>query len=203
MNGSRPKPNISQGDLDGLLKRLTVAPADEEAWASLYRQLRPFVIAVIYRRFGTRNRSAAEDATHEVFIRLLRSRPFGTIPDASALRAYVWRMAENVAKSHLRKQRTEEGAERDFAEWHESETFVEALDGDSALVARELLDLAQHSLDATDSNLLRLMIEGASLGQAADKMSLSYSNAGVRLHRMRRKLVNLLNSQKKEMTLTL
>jgi RNA polymerase sigma factor (sigma-70 family) len=181
-----------QNALAGVLERLKASPADEDAWRSLYHQLWPFVIAVIYRRLRGSERKAAEDAAQEVFIRLLRSRAFDHIPDAEALRAYVWRIADNVAKAHLRRVRTEKGDERGLAEWRPS---VEGHDGESALLARQVFELAEGMLEPKDRDLFRLILEGSSLGQAADQMGLSYSNAGVRLHRIRRRLFNLLNLQ--------
>jgi RNA polymerase sigma factor (sigma-70 family) len=179
-----------------MLQRLRASPADEDAWSSLYRQLWPFVFAVVHRRLQT---SAVEDAAQEVFIKLLRSRPYENISDADAFRAYVWRMADNVAKTHLLKQHADQHAKRDLAEWQQFEPSGEALDGEGALVANELLGLAENTLDAKDRDLLRMMLEGANLAQAADKLGLSYSNAGVRLHRMRRRLSGLLGSREKEM----
>src|SRR5262245_58286836 len=98
-----------QNALAAVLERLKASPADEEAWRALYRQLWPFVIAVIYRKLRGSERKAAEDAAQEVFIRLLRTRPFDRIPDADSLRAYMGRIAENVAKTHLRKLHAEKG----------------------------------------------------------------------------------------------
>jgi molybdenum-dependent DNA-binding transcriptional regulator ModE len=42
--------------------------------------------------------------------------------------------------------------------------------------------------------LLRLLTNGSTLGHAAEQTGLSYSNAGVRLHRMRRRFLDLLGS---------
>lgn len=184
--------------LSAVLARLKASPADEGAWRSLYHQLWPFVVAVLYRRLRGSERKAAEDAAQEVFIRLLRSQPFDKIPDADALRAYVWRVAENVAKTHLRKLHAQQDGESGAAEWGRLEPSVPALESDGELRVRELLDLAEIMLEPKDRDLLRMIVEGSSLDQAADQMGLSYSNAGVRLHRIRRKLLNHLKMQEKE-----
>jgi RNA polymerase sigma factor (sigma-70 family) len=185
--------------LSAVLERLKVSPSDEDAWASLFRQLWPFVIAVIYRRLRGEQRSAAEDAGQEVFLRLFRSRPFARIENVDALRAYMWKMAENVALQQLKRKHAEDLGERDLAEWQELEPRPGAVDGETALFARDVSDLVGRVLEEKDRELLRLMIEGSSLGQAADKMGLSYTNAGVRLHRIRRKLVHGLGLRDKEM----
>ena len=187
-----------QNALAAVLERLKASPVDEDAWRSLYRQLWPFVIAIIYRRLRGSERKAAEDAAQEVFIRLLRTQPFDKILNADALRAYTGRIAENVAKTHLRKLHAAIDSERDVAEWSRLEPSMEALESDGELRARELLDLAESILEPKDSDLLRLILEGSSLDRAADQMGLSYSNAGVRLHRIRLKLRNALKSEEKK-----
>jgi RNA polymerase sigma-70 factor (ECF subfamily) len=187
-----------QNALATVLERLKASPADEDAWRSLYRQLWPFVIAVIYGRLRGTERKAAEDTAQEVFIRLLRTRRFDKIPDADALRAYIGRIAENAAKTHLRKVYAQESGKRDLAEWGRLEPSVEAFEVDGELRARELLDLAESMLEPKDRDLLRLILEGSSLDRAADRLGLSYSNAGVRLHRIRRKLRNALKVGEKK-----
>jgi RNA polymerase sigma factor (sigma-70 family) len=179
---------VSQpNELAEMLKRLKTSPTDEDSWRDLYRQLWPFVIAVIYRRLKGGEGKLAEDAAQEVFVRLLRSRPFDHIPDADSLRAYVWQIADNVAKTHLQKLRSDENGQRELAGWREVQPSVEVVDPESTLVAREVFDLAESLLESNERELLRLLLLGCSLGQAADQLGLSYSNAGVRLHRIRRK----------------
>ena len=190
---------MSQRDtLAGVLERLKESPTNEDAWRSLYRQLRPFVIAVIYRRLTGGERKAVEDATQEVFIRLFRARPFDQIPDWDSLRAYVWKIADNVARTHLQRLRVEKGVERDLVEWRVLEPSAEALDSESSLQAREFFDLAESVLSPKDRDLFRLMLEGSTLGQAAEQLGLSYSNAGIRMHRIRRKLLNLFDLDNKK-----
>jgi RNA polymerase sigma factor (sigma-70 family) len=184
--------------LPAVLERLKASPADEDAWSFLYRQLWPFIIAIVYRRLKGREKKAAEDAAQEVFVRLLRAQPFGKIPNAEALRAYVAKIAENVARTHLRKVHVQEVGRRDVAEWHGLEPPLAGLESDDELRVRELWTLAESVLEPKDRDLLRLILEGSSLHQAADRMGLSYSNAGVRLHRIRRKLLIHLKSLEKK-----
>lgn len=194
-SGKRHKKLPQQNALADVLKRLKESPTDEGAWGSLYRHLRPFVMAVIYRRLRGEERSAAEDAAQEVFIRLLRSQPFVHIPDEESLRGYVWKIADNVAKSHLERVRVAKRGERELAKSGGVDPDVEAIDSQGSLLALEIFELAETALEFKDRVLFRLLLEGSSLAQAADQLGLSYSNAGVRLHRMRRKLLKLMNLQ--------
>ena len=86
--------------LRAALEKLAVSPADEGAWRYIYRELRPFVLAIVYRRL--KDNAAAEDVSQEVLLRVLRARPFQKIREEGAFRAYVWRMALNVTNTYLR-----------------------------------------------------------------------------------------------------
>jgi RNA polymerase sigma factor (sigma-70 family) len=162
--------------------------------------LRPFVFAVVSRRLGVADRRAADDATQETFLRLLRSRPFARIPDSETLRAYVWRTADNVAKTLLRKTRAEAAHERDAMEWGGIEPSAVELDSEIALLARDVFNFAENVLEPKDRDLFRLLLGGAKLGEAARHLGLSYSNAAVRLHRIRLKIRSFLGSPDKNIS---
>jgi RNA polymerase sigma factor (sigma-70 family) len=179
--------------LTGVLDRLAVAPSDEDAWRSLYLQLWPFVIGVIHRRLRGNVRGAAEDAAQEVFIRLLRSRPFQNIRNADAFRGYVWKIADNVAKTHLQKIRKKDDSERAVAELDGNDRTFGPVEPNEQFVVEEALGAIQGQLEPQDNELLSLLLEGQNLGQVAGRLGVSYSTAGVRLHRLRKKLHNMLN----------
>lgn len=176
--------------LTAVLDRLATSPNDEDAWRSLYRQLWPFVIAVIYRRL--KNRSAAEDAAQEVFVRVLNSRPFEKIQVESEFRAYVWRIAVNVANTHLKNARRKEHGEHKLIEW--GSTFYEPPETDDRILMEEALRLAREGLEPQDTKLLHLILQGRSLREVASELGLTYTNVGVRFHRLKKKVHKLLNN---------
>ena len=179
--------------LESIIKRLANDPVDEFAWGELYRQLWPFVFTVTYRRLrGTR--ALAEDAAQDVFLRLLRARPFRNFADERALRAYVRRVAENTANDYLRRVlgvQSVETALSDLERWHD-EVPAPPTEREGTVELRDLLDGARRSLPSVDGEILSLVIEGRNLSEIAKATGLSYANAGVRLHRLRKRLRKLL-----------
>jgi DNA-directed RNA polymerase specialized sigma24 family protein len=83
--------------LKAAIERLASSSADEDAWRFLYREMRPFVLAILYRRL--KDRATAEDAAQEVFLRVLRARPFEKVHDESAFRAYVCGPSRRCARN--------------------------------------------------------------------------------------------------------
>lgn len=179
--------------LESIVKRLSADPTDEVAWAELYRQLWPFVFAVAYRRLrGTR--ALAEDAAQEVFLRLVRARPFSSLADEHALRAYVWRVAENTATDYLRRALERQAVEPALEDFGEGQIDVPApaTEREGTLELRDLLEEARHALPLVDQQILTLVIEGRDLSEIARATGLSYTNVGVRLHRLRKRLRKFL-----------
>jgi hypothetical protein len=66
---------------------------------------------------------------------------------------------------------------------------------EDVVIAQETLDEFMNQLDESDREMLRLSIEGYDLAEIADRLGLSYSNAGVRLHRSRERLRNYLKTR--------
>lgn len=174
--------------LADILTQLRAAPADEEAWRQLHERLWPFVYGVVYRRLHGA-RTAAEDAAQEVFLRLARAMPFARMPEEGAFRAYVWKVADNVART-LRARLLRE------AEATESETLQsEGPSPEAEATARDVLRALVSELDSTEIEMVRLLLEGHGLADIVSKTGLSYGVAGVRLHRLRRKLRKSLSEK--------
>jgi len=186
----------SADSLAPLLDQLRVAPNDALAWRSLYRRLWPFIMAVCYRLL--KNRAMAEDASQEVFSRLFHSRPFEKITDAGSFRAYLKVMTLNVARNHLRSIRQDERGEHALAEWQGANQLVGSIDPDGRLLFRETIELVQKDLDPEEARLLQLLLGGLSVTDVAEALGLSYSAAGVRVHRLRQKVRNILGYQGKK-----
>jgi RNA polymerase sigma-70 factor (ECF subfamily) len=185
---------VSPDELALALGQLRQSPSDEGAWRSIYSRLYPYVVAVAYRR--VRDKTIAEDIAQEVFVRIARLRPFDRIDDPEHFRAYVWRMAINVAHSFARSVRRERDQQ---ALWDQSgsSASVEPAVSDDHLAFKELVQLASDSLEPEDRIMLQLLLEDRTLSDVATELGISYSAAGVRLHRFRRKLRKFLASEER------
>lgn len=83
-----------------------VRSGDKEAFSELYRELKQPVYTICRRILQSGD--AAEDVTHDVFVKLYASPPDASVKN---IRAWIFRMARNQAIDTLRKYKHEdEGA---------------------------------------------------------------------------------------------
>lgn len=160
-----------------LLSRLANKRDDEQAWELLYGTFWPYVLATMYRLLHGQ-RELAQDASQEIFYRLLRYARFDNLRDPQRFFAYVATMCRNVAHDVL------------------SETVasvqIEESVGDTATISPEervrmirLRDEILEGLDEKGRELAALLIDGYTLREIADRLGISYGNVGVRIHRLR------------------
>ena len=167
---------------DRLLERLTADPSDASAWAELYERYWPFVFAVAYSR--TRGaRELAEDIAQDVFLRLLRAKPFDRIPGSAALRSFLYVTTENAAKSQMARLLSR----RESPLPASLEVPVEG-----SVETQWDIERATQALAPIDQKILSKVVSGMSLKEVASATGLSYSNVAVRLHRLRKLLRRLL-----------
>lgn len=123
-----------------------VRSGDREAFSDIYRDLSRPVYTVALRI--VRRRDIAEDITQDVFVRL-----FVSPPDASVrcLRAWIFRMARNLAIDVMRAQHITQSEEAltELADGDEAERLATRLDIASAMEAlpqieREIVALHVH-----------------------------------------------------------
>jgi RNA polymerase sigma factor (sigma-70 family) len=170
-------------EIDSALKRLATSRQDDQAWSLLFRRMWPFIFSVVYRRMQG-DRTAAEDATQEVFIRLVKSCPFDELSTADAFRGYAWRVADNVGRTYRQRR-----AKVREIQWIDEEpTEHQEPDFEIEIELDEILGDVWRNLDPAERKLLRLILSGTKLNEIARKCHLSYANAGVRVFRLRRKL---------------
>ena len=75
-----------------------IANGDREAFSCVYQELKRPVYTICYRITGSKE--SAEDITHDVFVKLFTSPPD---PSVQNIRAWIFRMARNLAIDALRK----------------------------------------------------------------------------------------------------
>lgn len=178
-------------DLGAILDRLANSRNDETAWELLYRKLWPLVMAVTFRILGGR-RDLAEDASQEVFLRLLRYCKFDEFRDSNAFKSYVYVVCRNVAVDFLSKfaRTSETVTPGPHGESPDSE--VEPVTPELIAMLREQLRGLLSELDSPDRQIVQLLIEGLSISEIAVQTGMTYSTVATRLHRMRRRIHNPL-----------
>jgi RNA polymerase sigma-70 factor (ECF subfamily) len=184
-----------QHGIDVALERLAESPNNEEAWGTLYHRLWPFVFSICLRMI--RAPEIAEDLTQETFLRIARYFPFQRRFDEKVFMLYIAQVARRVTLDALHR--------RDRA----SETTLDALaetadpaprPGEAAEVASTLEWLVRQ-LSPADAELFRHLVKSAPLSPVdiASDLGVSYSAAGVRLHRLRARIRKLLRSRTRDL----
>lgn len=181
----------SQRKLDEALSRLARSRGDKAAWAILYKLLWPRVMAITFRILrGVRE--AAEDVSQDVFLRLLRYCDFQRIQDSDEFERYLHKVAEHAAFDYLSQGRRliyDEGALEARAEQDVGE-----LTPDEVLQGQELRHKILGNLTPSQRNLAELLMKGYTTPEIALACGWTYGSAGVRIHRLREALRNLLNN---------
>ena len=178
-----------QKDLVGALNALKQDRTSETAWAKLYDLAWPFVFAVAYRMLRGQ-RDLADDAGQEVFLRVLRYADFKRFDSSDELYRYLSVLTKNVCHDIVSKQGT---THQLFADPEEGMADI-ASDYSWATVAENRVFLRQifEKLSNQDKQLIALLSSGFDLEDISKRLGLSYSNTGVRLHRIRRNIDKLL-----------
>jgi len=175
------------------LAQLAKDPSDDQAWAALFRRYWPYVFAINYRLLGGAG-DLAEDASQDVFMRVARYAPFDDLKDPSAFKAYLATVSRNICRTYLRNYQlkgaimgdpgSDEGAQ---VEGHTQAT------AEGAAEAHNILEKLRGLLTEKEQQLLDLLIKGYDLREISQALGLTYSTAGVRVHRLRQKLRNSLS----------
>ncbi len=112
---------------------------DKQAFSTIYQELKVPVFTVLVRLTG--NRSLAEDLLQEVFLKLYREPPQVEKP-----RAYMFRMARNLAIDALRQQQPAENLEQAESSQHfwDPDTKMDLEQAFSMLTVQERQLVALH-----------------------------------------------------------
>jgi RNA polymerase sigma factor (sigma-70 family) len=185
--------HASRVQLQNALKSLSVNRTDEDAWRILFEQTRATAVDAAKRVLRSQA-ELAHDVAQEAFLRIFRYSKFEDLPEVESFLRYLRAVCRNAARDALKDLAAGSVAAEEvkLEEIRVSEETPEDL-----VLAQETLNEFMNQLDESDRQMLSLSMEGYDLGEIADRLALSYSNAGVRLHRSRERLRNYLKARDK------
>ena len=171
-------------EMDVVLSALRVDPEDPRAWTRFYGLTAPRIRAQLYL-LGERKGDRIEDVTQEVLVRFLRYNPWPDwrVPNARVLFAYLRTIVRSTLFDDLAKKRPELETESS------GQTNPDAIAAPGLKDLRDVLATLSEALTPEEQVLLALMVDGRKLNDIADILGIEYSAAGVRRHRLKRKLL--------------
>jgi RNA polymerase sigma factor (sigma-70 family) len=185
---------VTKEQLSQALQDLAMRRDDPRAWEIVITGSWATALAVAHRVLRGQL-EPAQDVAQEVFRRIVQYCNFQELQDGDAFLAYVRAVSLNAARDALRRL-VPRAAEVPLEELETGRTPRSGPETpDEILLAQQLREELLAQLDPTDQQLLQLLIEGYSLGEIATRLRLSYSNAGVRLYRLREFLRNYITEK--------
>lgn len=150
---------------------------NKEAFAAVYHSMKQPVFTVIYRIVG--NKETAEDLTHDVFVKLFQ---FPPDPSVKKIRAWIFRMARNLAIDALRKKECDEL----------QENVPVSEDGFDQLMQRMDIDAAISKLPCLEREVFTLHVDGEfTFHEISSIVHLSFPS----VYRKYRKALNLMRKE--------
>jgi RNA polymerase sigma-70 factor (ECF subfamily) len=170
--------------LDGITRRVSMRSVwNESEFREFYAHTASRLKAYLARL--TSSRDLANDLLQEAYLRFLRSAP--PLADLAARKAYLYRIATNLARDHFRSS----AAEKRALQERETEPLITAVRAETASDVQRLLG----ELRARERELLLLAyMEGASHREIAAVTGYSERSIRPLLCRARRKFAVLLRT---------
>ncbi len=162
---------------------------DEADFVVLYRSLGRPLWSYLYRMLG--DGAEADDVLQEVFLRYAQA-PLDT-HDQAQVRAFLYRIASNLAVDHLRRRQREQKV---MAAEPVSEDAVATPDTEGDLVRRQDMAKTFRALKPAHRALLWLAyVEGSTHEEIASSLGLARRSVPVLLFRARKTLAGLLKGK--------
>ncbi len=162
-----------------LIERIRQRPADGRRWTAWYKLVYPKLYYVAFR-FAKGDSEAARDLTQETFARFLSYRALERVTSDRHALSFLITTCRNLAID--RGQRA-------------TELSIEELGPLESLAAADApiepaLDFGRilATLEPQDRELMQMARDGLTVSEIASKLGVTYTAAGVRLHRIRKRL---------------
>jgi RNA polymerase sigma factor (sigma-70 family) len=169
-----------------LIAKIRENPASQRAWATWYKSVYPKVYYAAFR-FVRGNTEAARDLASETFTRFLHYQAIERVASDQHAQSFLIKTCRNLAID--RGARPEEVT---FDELDELETVQPT---EESLGAALALDKMVQVLNPEERQLVEWIRAGLNIAEAAKKLGISYTAAGVRVHRIRHKLRETFGSK--------
>lgn len=170
-------------------RQLKEDPQQRQAFDSWYRQTYPALFMSAFRMTHG-DRPLAEDLCHDAILAFIARGGIHKVADEGHALAYLRAMIAHAHIDAFRRRRKEIAVDTppDIA------SEGNAID---RLVAQEEYASVLKRLGAQDQELLGMMLAGTPLAEMARTLDISYSNAAVRVHRVRRLINDLRRNESK------
>jgi RNA polymerase sigma factor (sigma-70 family) len=164
---------------DDFIARIRRDPAREQGWADWYKSAYPRLYYVAFR-LARGNADAARDLTQDSFARFLAYGAIDRVQSDQHALAFLIKTCRNLAINR--------GARAHEVSLDGAEELEAAPAPDAALDAALDLERLLQKLLPADRQLLEWARDGLSLSEIARNLGVSYTAAGVRLHRLKKQL---------------
>jgi DNA-directed RNA polymerase specialized sigma24 family protein len=164
--------------------------ADDAAWGHFYRLVAPLIRGQLFL-LGVQHPDRADDHLQDVLFRFLRYSPWRHdwrgLPPAPVVIGYLREIARNVCFD--KRSRI---PPRDTSKAQDDLSPLDTLPGGATTADIETaFGRWWQQLSNDERVLLNLLMEGHALSEIADLLGISYSAAGLRVHRLKAKLRTL------------
>ena len=161
---------------------------DGHAYGELVHSYQHMVYTVCHRVL--RNTEDAEEAAQDSFVKAYQH--LAGFSGAAKFSTWLYSIAYRTAISHQRKRRNDTSSVDDLAHHPAAGPY----DGTERSELRMMLDQALVKLPAEDASILSLYhLEELSVEEIVTVTGLGASNVKVKLHRARKKLLDVMNAQ--------
>jgi RNA polymerase sigma factor (sigma-70 family) len=174
--------------LEPELRKLIQHPYDREAWERLYQILWPWLVSMAQSKMQV-DFAVAEDISQEVMLRLLRLGRFHEeFREPKLFRGYVRRICQNLAIDWLRQRVHRQASALLPEEWQDKATPA-----NNNLLPLMMIGQARRRLQADETKLLDLWLDGHSPAEIGDALNLSIKTVYNQLTALRKKIRDVVN----------
>lgn len=167
-------------------------------FSAIYNEYHPKIVRYLTRLVGELE---AEDAAHEVFVKISRS--LDDFRGESSLSTWIYRIATNAAMDHLRrpssKQISQPTLEKDLPEDEDAGPVDDRPLHDTMLIRKDMNDCIRGVVESLPGDYRTVLVlsefEGLTNPEIAEVTGISLDTVKIRLHRARTKLRKALEAK--------